>query len=243
MIDTTTLRNLSRRAPKIVAEKKRQAYEQAQPGIDEANLLARIDRLYGIAPEANLNNRGVTTNQGFIDEASANKAALDAILGGQRSAALAEGTSTLNERFGRAFRQNRQQIGAQGLAGGSADRSARRQMLANLFKGRANLALGADTAGRTARNSIDQRRMELQRQVKLGTAPNLDTLNSVGEQRGAIDEAYRGLGQQALGDLFANTGNVYYAGQEAAGMGRAGPSAFSANLTRKRPSTTGTYLN
>ncbi len=205
----------------------------AQPKIDENNLLARIDRLYGISkPNDTLAN---------VHEAATNLTGINDVITGQRNAALTEGGTMLNGRFSNAWRTGQQKVGAAGLAGGSADRSARRKMLASLFQGRNSLVLGADAAGRAARSGMDSRRMELARQVKLGTAPNLDTMNTIGDQRSAVDEAYRGLGDNALGDLLVNAGQTYYTGQEAAGAGRAGPSAFS--LTRRRPSTTGTYLS
>jgi len=178
---------------------------------------------------------GVTVTDGQCQQATQNRELMEGVFRQTRQASLAEGGSQLDERFGQSLRLHRARSGAAGLTGGSADASGRRRMLTDLFKGRQSLRRGADAADTSARNSVNDRRMELERQVKLGTAPDVGSIRALDAQSQDVDEAYRGLPQLALGNLFATGGDIYRDTTEAGAYGRQGGNAFALTSGRTAP--------
>lgn len=170
---------------------------------------------------------GVTVTDDQRQEATANRGLIDDIFNRQRTAALDEGGRELDDRFMNTLRSHRARVGGQGLTGGSVDKSSRRRILADLFRGRQGLRLGADQADQRGRNALEDRRLELERQVKLGTAPDVGTIGALDQQGAAIGEAYNNLPQQALGNLLVTGADLYRTTSDAGASGRRGSGAFS----------------
>lgn len=184
--------------------------------------------------------RSLAPDQSLTGEADRNRAQLDTMFGGIRDSTLDEGTRQLNTSFVDTLRRNRTSLAARGLGGGSADRSTQSRTLSDLLLGRQRLTSGADAADQTARQSLDDQRQATERQIKLGTQPDISTVNSLRDASNGANQAYHNLTQQALGGLFVRAGDTYRDTNQADAYGRRGWGALSPSQSRSG-SAGGTY--
>lgn len=157
-----------------------------------------------------------------ISEAKQNAGLLDSIFSGIRKSTLDDGTRELNNRFTNTLRTTNSGLAARGLTGGSAARSAQGRTLADLLLGRQRLAGAADAADQTSRASLDEQRQQTERQIKLGTQPDVSTINTLQQAQAGLNESYRGLTEQALGSLLVTGSNSYRDINQADATGRRG---------------------
>lgn len=155
-------------------------------------------------------------------EANKNRGLLDSIFGGIRKSTLDDGTRELNTRFTDTLRSQNTALAARGLTGGSADRSRQGRTLGDLLLGRQRLAGAADTADQTSRQSLDEQRQQTERQIKLGTQPDVSSINAMQQAQAGLNQAYKGLTQQALGGLFERGADTYRDINQADASGRRG---------------------
>lgn len=156
------------------------------------------------------------------DEVARNRGTIDSLLNGQQAAALEGGQSDLDSRLYAWLRQHRAQQGAAGTMGGSTDAAGYRRGLAEYYRGRTQLGSAAADARRSAQRALEDQRLDLERQVRLGTAPDVGTIDALNRQRTDIAEAYRNIPQQALGGLLVQGADTYRQGQVAEAYGRRG---------------------
>jgi hypothetical protein len=157
-----------------------------------------------------------------LSEAARNRDRLEGVFGGIRRSTLDEGTRDLNSRFTDTLRLNNSRLAARGLTGGSAARSGQSRILSDLLLGRQRLTSAADGADQSARQSLDEQRQATERQIKLGTQPDVATIDSLKQAQVGVNQAYSNITQSALGGLFARGGDVYRDTEEADARGRRG---------------------
>lgn len=170
--------------------------------------------------------------------AARNRTALDGVFGRQRTAALDEGARELDTRFSDTLRSQRQRMAAQGLAGGSADAEQHQDTLSSLLTGRQRLTGAVDTADQGARRSLEDSRMDLERQVKVGAMTDPGSVSALSRASAGVNEAYSNITQQALGGILQNGANTYRETTLADAYGRRGSSAFG--MGTSQPSARGT---
>ncbi len=179
-----------------------------------AEIDKRLEELKGLKVQA--------PNQGELAEAARNRDLLEGVFGGIRRSTLDEGTRDLNSRFTDTLRLNNSRLAARGLTGGSAARSSQSRILSDLLLGRQRLTGAADAADQTARQSLDEQRQATERQIKLGTQPDVSTIDSLKQAQVGVNQAYSNITQSALGGLFARGGDIYRDTEQADAYGRRG---------------------
>lgn len=167
-----------------------------------------------------------------VAEAAKNRGLLDSIFGGIRKSTLDDGTRELNTRFTDTLRSQNSALAARGLTGGSADRSRQGRTLSDLLLGRQRLAGAADAADQSSRQSLDEQRQQTERQIKLGTQPDVSTINAMQQAQTGLNQAYRGLTEQALGGLLTQGANTYRDVNQADAYGRRGWGAVAPSSGR-----------
>lgn len=165
-------------------------------------------------------------------EAQKNSQLLDSIFGNIKNATLDEGTRELNQRFVGTLRQDRSRLAARGLTGGSAARSGQARTVGDLLLGRQRLTSAADSADQSARQSLDEQRQATERQIKLGTQPDVSQINALREAQNGLNQAYNGLTQQALGGLLTRGADSYRDVNQADAYGRRGFGTLSPGAGR-----------
>lgn len=168
-------------------------------------------------------------------EARKNASLLDSIFGGIRKSTLDDGTRELDNRFVGTLRQDRTRLAARGLTGGSAARSTQGRTLGDLLIGRQRLASAADSADQSARQTLDEQRQNTERQIKLGTQPDVSHVNALREAQAGLNQAYRGITEQALGGLFMRGADSYRDTNQADAYGRRGFGTLSPSAGRTGP--------
>lgn len=180
-------------------------------------------------------------DRSLVTEAATNRGLLDSIFGGIKRSTLDDGTRELNRRFTDALRGDASSMAARGLTGGSADRSRKSRTLADLLLGRQRLVSAAEGAEQTGRVSLDEQRQATERQIKLGTQPDVSTINALQQASAGVNQAYRGLTEQALGGLLVRGGDSYRDINQADAYGRRGWGTLSPSQGRTGSSSGSFY--
>lgn len=154
---------------------------------------------------------------GMGAEAARNKAALDALYGNVRKNAFDAGKRRLDEQRGTVARDNKFELFARGLDGGSVDVDQNALIGRVYGQGLTDLGARADATATQLRTGDEQTRVSLLQSIDGGMDQGSAISSALTQMRNNADRASAEATGTSLGDLFADAGLLYQQGRRARG--------------------------